>query len=236
MTDRSGARLRVCYFNRSYWPDTGATGQLLTELAEDLVAKHDLDVQMISLILDYEAGFATVTRQMLTNVQWLNSYLTRKLTEKFYRREDVKALNFIHSLATAATTSATVVAEAVIDMIAQVDGYGYSANGILTTPLHWAAILKTKPADYSIPGGVAISPTGEVLIGGLPLFKHQNVTTGNIYVGDWNAYYIVQGGSFAIRTSEHHASNFIQNKVTFLAEAPIGIAGEAAEAVVKKFI
>ena len=26
-------RLRVCYFNRSYWPDTGATGQLLTELA-----------------------------------------------------------------------------------------------------------------------------------------------------------------------------------------------------------
>ena len=33
-----GAPLRVCYFNRSYWPDTGATGQLLTELAEDLVA------------------------------------------------------------------------------------------------------------------------------------------------------------------------------------------------------
>ena len=28
--------IRVCYFNRSYWPDTGATGQLLTELAEDL--------------------------------------------------------------------------------------------------------------------------------------------------------------------------------------------------------
>ena len=34
------APLRVCFFNRSYWPDTGATGQLLTELAEDLVARH----------------------------------------------------------------------------------------------------------------------------------------------------------------------------------------------------
>jgi len=48
MTDRSGARLRVCYFNRSYWPDTGATGQLLTELAEDLVAKHDMDVTVVT--------------------------------------------------------------------------------------------------------------------------------------------------------------------------------------------
>ena len=48
MTDRSGARLRVCYFNRSYWPDTGATGQLLTELAEDLVAKHDIDVTVVT--------------------------------------------------------------------------------------------------------------------------------------------------------------------------------------------
>jgi HK97 family phage major capsid protein len=196
----------------------------------------DIDTEMINLILDYEAGFATVTRQMLTNVPWLQNYLTRKLTEKFYRREDVKTLNFIHSLATAATTSATVVAEALIDMIAQVDNFGYSSNGILTTPAHWASILKTKPSDYSIPGGVAISPSGEILIGGLPLYKHQNVTTGNLYVGDWNAYYIVQGGAFNIRTSEHHSDNFTKNKVTFLAETAIGIAGEAAQAVVKKTI
>src|SRR5262249_56179497 len=29
--------LRVCFWNRSYPPDAGATGQLLSELAEDLV-------------------------------------------------------------------------------------------------------------------------------------------------------------------------------------------------------
>ena len=32
-----GPGLRVCFFNRSYWPATTATGQLLAELAEDLV-------------------------------------------------------------------------------------------------------------------------------------------------------------------------------------------------------
>ena len=48
MTTATAAPLRVCYFNRSYWPDTGATGQLLTELAEDLVAKHGIDVTVVA--------------------------------------------------------------------------------------------------------------------------------------------------------------------------------------------
>ncbi|MEW6320210.1 MAG: glycosyltransferase family 4 protein [Acidobacteriota bacterium] len=40
--------MRVCFFNRSYWPDTGATGQLLTELAEDLVARYGYEVTVIT--------------------------------------------------------------------------------------------------------------------------------------------------------------------------------------------
>ena len=48
MSEATAAVLRVCYFNRSYWPDTGATGQLLTELAEDLVAVHGMDVTVIA--------------------------------------------------------------------------------------------------------------------------------------------------------------------------------------------
>jgi HK97 family phage major capsid protein len=189
---------------------------------------------MIPLTLDFEAGHATVTRQMLTNVPWLQNYLTRKLTERFYRREDQKVLALLTSLATAATTTATVAAEALIDMIAQVDQNGYAANGILTTPAKWAEILKTKGSDYSVPGGVSISPNGDILIAGLQLFKHQGVTTGGMFVGDWTSLYIVQGGAFSIRTSEHHKDNFTKNKVTFLAEAPIGVAFEAPQAIVKK--
>jgi len=40
--------MHVCFFNRSYWPDFGATGQLLTELAEDLVAHHGCEVTVIT--------------------------------------------------------------------------------------------------------------------------------------------------------------------------------------------
>lgn len=41
-------------FNRSYYPDMGATGQLLTELCEDLVAHHGWEVSVV-------AGLPTVT-------------------------------------------------------------------------------------------------------------------------------------------------------------------------------
>ena len=46
--EHDSAPLRVCYFNRSYWPDTGATGQLLTELAEDLVHVHGMKVTVVT--------------------------------------------------------------------------------------------------------------------------------------------------------------------------------------------
>ena len=40
--------MHVCFFNRSYWPDVSATGQLLTELAEDLVARHGWEVTVVT--------------------------------------------------------------------------------------------------------------------------------------------------------------------------------------------
>jgi putative colanic acid biosynthesis glycosyltransferase WcaI len=40
--------VRVCFFNRSYWPDMAATGQLLTELAEDLVSRFGCEVWVVA--------------------------------------------------------------------------------------------------------------------------------------------------------------------------------------------
>ena len=62
-----GLGLRVCYFNRSYWPDTTATGQLLTELAEDLVSKHGMDVTVVTgdvpLVAAHQAAARTEVRK-----------------------------------------------------------------------------------------------------------------------------------------------------------------------------
>jgi colanic acid biosynthesis glycosyl transferase WcaI len=65
--------VKICFFNRSYWPDQSATGQLLTELAEDLVAWHGCEVTVVagrglnSALAD-RAGWAPLTREQHNGV------------------------------------------------------------------------------------------------------------------------------------------------------------------------
>jgi hypothetical protein len=40
--------MHVAFFNRSYHPDTTATGQLLTDLCEDLVREHGCRVTVVT--------------------------------------------------------------------------------------------------------------------------------------------------------------------------------------------
>jgi putative colanic acid biosynthesis glycosyltransferase WcaI len=40
--------VRICFFNRSYYPDLSATGQLLTDLAEDLVRDYGCTVSVVA--------------------------------------------------------------------------------------------------------------------------------------------------------------------------------------------
>lgn len=40
--------MKICFFNRSYWPDQAATGQLLAELAEDLAGRHGCEVTVVA--------------------------------------------------------------------------------------------------------------------------------------------------------------------------------------------
>jgi colanic acid biosynthesis glycosyl transferase WcaI len=57
--------MHVCFFNRSYWPDVSATGQLLTELAEDLVRLHGWDVTVV-------AGYPLRSDASLPSSEWHN--------------------------------------------------------------------------------------------------------------------------------------------------------------------
>lgn len=79
------APLRVCFFNRSYWPDTGATGQLLTELAEDLVAVHGMEVTVVTgYPLSSENGAAA--REVRNGVRIVRARGTTLRTGRFIGR------------------------------------------------------------------------------------------------------------------------------------------------------
>src|SRR5215470_14750681 len=82
--------MHVCFFNRSYWPDLGATGQLLTELAEDLVNLHGWDVTIV-------AGYPIRSSASLPSSEWRNGvHIVRAAGSTFDpRRFARRAANYV---------------------------------------------------------------------------------------------------------------------------------------------
>jgi lipopolysaccharide/colanic/teichoic acid biosynthesis glycosyltransferase len=86
--------MRVCFFNRSYWPDHGATGQLLTELCEDLVSRHGFEV---AIVCAGAPGGATVRRERRNGVEILRAAGTAFDKARFVGR----AANYLSYFASA---------------------------------------------------------------------------------------------------------------------------------------
>jgi putative colanic acid biosynthesis glycosyltransferase WcaI len=85
--------LRVVFYNRSYYPDFGATGQLLTELCEDLVARFGYDVTVVAGMptsaetpIAAVPWYAPVRREERNGVKILRAWSTSKPNRRFTGR------------------------------------------------------------------------------------------------------------------------------------------------------
>lgn len=86
--------MKICFFNRSYPPDQGSTGQLLSELAEDLVRRHGCEVTVVAGIPTSSAAplerrprwWAPVHEERLSGVRVLRAWGTSFPPRLFARR------------------------------------------------------------------------------------------------------------------------------------------------------
>jgi HK97 family phage major capsid protein len=179
----------------------------------------DYDVTVVNTALSFIAGYAKVSRQMIDDLPFLQAYLQSSLIEDFQKAEDTYYLNAIASSATAGSTSGANTAEKFIDYVAQLGALNWTPNLSLTTHAGWAGLLKTKPSDYSVPGGVVIDNNGNVRIVGVPVIPHSLVTSGKIYVMDTTKFAIAQQSGLAVRSTEFDQDDFIKNLITFRCEA-----------------
>ena len=187
-------------------------------------AQVDSDVTMVNTSVPFVAGYAKVSRQMLQDLPFLQSYLSTSLTEDWNRAYNNLAMASITASATAGSTSQTDAAARVVDYIAQLNALGFgTANLALTTHAVWASILNTKPSNaaYSVPGGVTIGANGETRIVGVPVVPHSQIVSGKIYVMNTNAFATAQASGLALRSTEFDQDDFIKNLVTYRLEARV---------------
>jgi HK97 family phage major capsid protein len=139
----------------------------------------------------------------------------------------------IQANSTAAPAAGTNYAESIINMLAALAKNDRAANGIVVNPDGWANILKTKPSDYSVPGGVVISPQGQILIAGVPLYQANWVgLVGKGIVADWNQIYRVETDPLSLASSDIEGNNFVQNKVTYRLECREALTVRRPDAVI----
>ena len=179
----------------------------------------DYNVTVVNTALQFIAGYAKVSRQMIDDLPFLQAYLQQSLIEDFQRAEDTFYLNAIASSATAGVSSGANTAEKFIDYLAQLGAANWTANLALITHAGWAGLLKTKPADYSVPGGMVIDNNGNVRIAGIPIIPHSLVTANRMYVMDTSKYAIAQQSGLNVRSTEFDQDDFIKNLITFRCEA-----------------
>lgn len=196
----------------------GSFGRQATEAAAK--AQVDYDFNMIQVTLTPMAGYATISRQALRNIIFLQSYLPQTMMEDLLDTEDFDFANKIVAAATGSSTTSgiTVAAERIIYFIKNQAQAKYRTSAIAADPDVWATILVTKPNDYSTPGVVAIDPSGDVTILGRKIVPVNWLTGRRIIAGDWTKAAIVESEGLSFRQSDQHNDNFTKNMVTFLLE------------------
>lgn len=198
---------------------------------EDAVKPQlDDDLVEVSVTLNYLAGWERISRKMLRNFSGLRDWLSRWLPERYYKAEDSKAINALGAAIPAGNKSVVAAGDSFIDgliaAIAFQKNAGYQVNGIVTTGTIWGALLTYKDAGglYNLPGTMQVSPTGQIMLLGIPVYTASWIPANVAILGDWNYFNIVQSEGLNLSWASEDRDNFVVNKITVKVEACVGFA------------
>lgn len=200
--------------------------------------KPQIDLDLIESSVNFEtiAGWLRVTRKAMNNIPGFIAWLQRRLPEKLLRVEDAQLLygdgntpnikGISHADNNVAETStATVLAEKIIDAISQLeDEQERYATGVVLRPKEYYNFFKNKAGgsgEYDLPRNFTFV-NGVLYVSGVPVIPTTGVVDGDFFVGDWvdGAQLLIQEG-MRLEFFEQDADNVTTNKVTVRIEETI---------------
>lgn len=214
-----------------------------TEVKPESDITFELDTDPVATI----AHWVRASRQVLSDAAMLASYIDGRLRYGLKLKEEAQLLkgsgvglnlSGIFTQASAYSNPGVVVqAETAIDRLRlallQVTLAEYEADGIVLSPVDWAAIelTKDKNNDY-----VFATPTGLAVPGlwGRPVVASKSMDIGDFLTGSFQQG--AQGWDredVSVTVSTEDRDNFVKNMVTILCEERVGLAVYRPEAFVK---
>lgn len=168
--------------------------------------------------LAYQAGYVTFTKQLLKNLNFLQTTLPRMLQRDFFKKENDYFYTQMASNATgnnaAANPTPTVDIEELVRMIANQLNANFDPSYSMVDWTQWGRILLTKPNDYSLPAGTVVNNQGIVTIAGVPLIGASYAQTDHVLLWDRDYVERVEGESLRVEFSYENNDNFQKNLIT----------------------
>lgn len=201
-------------------------------------SQFDLDLEEVSVKAEWIAGFIKISRNMLDDVTGMTTFLGSRLPELLLRTEDTQILTgngtspnlkgiMTSGNFTAASGSATIDVEQLVQAISQLEVLDREANGILLNPADYYDIMLNKAVggseEYDLPRIVNIE-NGQLFIAGVPVYKSTAMTVDKFLVGDWR-----MGANLIFREPAkvqffyEDGTNAQQNKVTVRIEERVAL-------------
>lgn len=187
-------------------------------------AQVDSDFTEVKVVQRYIAAFQRVSKQMLQDLPFLTQTMPRILMRKYMQKENLLLYADLSSAtySTPNSPSGGNTVEKILNMIKTQRSNGYSASWVLVTWDDWYNILvSTRPStgvDYSTPGGVVVTPTGDVVVAGVRVIPASWVTESDIQICDTAYIERLEVDSLRVELSTEDADNFTKNLVTMRVE------------------
>lgn len=232
-----------------YVRETGFTNNanVVSENPTNPKPESDLTFELESAPVATIAHWVRASRQVLSDAAMLASYIDGRLRYGLKLKEEAQLLkgsgvglniNGIYTQASSySNPGVTVQAETAIDRLRiallQVTLAEYDADGIVLSPIDWAAIELTKTTDNAY---LFATPTGLAAPGlwGRPVVATKAMDAGDYLVGSFQQG--AQGWDredVSVTVSTEDRDNFVKNMVTILCEERVGLTVYRPEAFVK---
>ena len=208
-----------------------------TNVGTGLKPSFDIDLVEASVKFETIAGIMPISRKAMMNVKGLLSFLQMRVPEKLLDVEDSQILygtgtspeisglfdtgNYQDS-----TTTADVLAEALIDDIATLeDTYKRVANGIVLRPVDYHSFFKNKAAgsgEYDLPTNV-VFVNGVLYVSGIPVYKSTALTAGDYLVGAFEGVELLVQESIRLEFFDQDGTNVRTNQTTLRVEETVAL-------------
>jgi hypothetical protein len=197
--------------------ETGGEGSLGIQTEAQAKSQIDYDFTEIKNVSNYVAGFVRFSKQLMFQLPWLQTTLTRLLLRDFYKKENDYFYSIVAANATGFnTTGETDDAKGLIDILMGRADANYSNSFILVKNSEKGKILKLLYEDgyYAGAGSVLGMPDGTIRIADTPAIGASFATAGKVMIIDSDFIERVETESLRVEFSYEDSDNFQKNLVT----------------------